>query len=158
MTDHAEFEALVRAHQGAVRAFLRRLTGEHARADELAQDTILKAFRVRATLGTVENTRAWLYRIAYRRYLDERRKTTRRDALASEPPPDRVAARGSLSLDIARAMDALPPERRSCALLHLAHGYSHADVADITGLPLGTVKSHVRRARSVLKEVLHDYG
>ena len=158
MTDHAEFEALVRIHQGAVRAFLRRLTGEHARADELAQDTFLKAFRVRATLGTVENTRAWLYRIAYRRYLDERRKTTRRDALASEPPPDRVAARGSLSLDIARAMDALPPERRACALLHLAHGYSHADVADITGLPLGTVKSHVRRARSVLKEVLHDYG
>lgn len=156
--DRAAFEPLVRAHQGAVRAFLRRLTGECARADELAQDTFLKAFRVRAQIAGVDNVRGWLLRIAYRRFLDDRRRDKRREALTPEPAPDRSPARGGVGLDIARAMDALPPERRACALLHFAMGHTHAEVAHITGLPLGTVKSHVARAKAVLKETLHEYG
>ena len=102
--------------------------------------------------------RSWLYRLAYRRFLDERRKTARRDALAPEPDTPIVAACGGTALDVARAMDALPPERRACALLVLALGHTHADAAAITGLPLGTVKSHVARAKSALRESLHEYG
>ena len=153
-----EFDALVRAHQGAVRAFLRRLTGEHARADDMAQDVFLRLHRRRDALGGVRNMRAWLYRLAYRRFLDERRKTARREALAPEPSAPIVAARGGAALDVARAMDALPPDRRACALLVLALGHSHAEAAGITGLSLGTVKSHVARAKAALRESLHEYG
>ena len=141
-----------------MRAFLRRLTREHARADDMAQDVFLLVHRKREPLARVENVRGWLFRLAYRRFLDERRKTARREALAPEPPEPVVGARGGTALDVARAMDALPPERRACALLVLAHGHTHAEAAAITALPLGTVKSHVARAKSALRESLHEYG
>ena len=150
------FEALLREHQGAVRAFLRRLL-PHARADELAQEVFLKAWQV--DFRRVENPRSFLYRMAYRRFLDDRRRDTRREELSAGAPTPDTAARPAhgARLDIARAVDALPPERRACALLCLALGHSHADAAAITGLPLGTVKSHVARARASLQDSLRAY-
>lgn len=153
------FDAIVRAHQGAVRTFLRRLTGNSALADELSQDIFLTAFRRRDRLSEVETLSAWLLRLAYRRFLDHQRRDRRRSTLneakpdADAPDPIHPGAR----IDIAAAMDALPPDRRACALLCLAQGHSHSDAAAITGLPLGTVKSHVARARSALQESLKDY-
>ena len=151
------FEPLVRAHQGAVRAFLRRLTGETGRADELAQDTFLRAYEIRDRLSQVRSVRSWLYKIAYRRFLDDRRKQVRRDALRPEIKPETSPSKPDLAMDIAKIMDRLPPERRACAMLSLALGHSHRDIVEITGLPLGTVKSHISRAKSVLQEGLYEY-
>ena len=124
----------------------------------MAQDVFLLVHRKRERLHSVSSPRPWLFRLAYRRFLDDRRKTTRREALAPEPTAPVIPARGGAALDVARAMDALPPERRACALLVLAHGHTHAETAGITGLPLGTVKSHVARAKTALRESLHEYG
>lgn len=154
-----DFDPIVRAHQGAVRTFLRRLCRNSALADELAQDTFLKAFRARDRLSSVEDVRAWLMRIAYRCFLDDyRRETRRRDLSDHKSAPDEtpVADTGT-QLDITEAMNALPPERRACAMLCLALGHSQADAAKITDLPLGTVKSHVTRAKTALRESLRAY-
>lgn len=153
------FDAIVRTHQGAVRTFLRRLTRNSALADELAQETFLTAFRKSETIDEIDNMRSWLLRLAYRQFLDVHRRDKRRQALSlgnidnDEAPTSHHGTR----LDIARAMDALPPERRACAMLCLALGHSHADAAQITGLPLGTVKSHVNRAKTALQTSLSAY-
>ncbi len=139
-----------------MRAFLRRLTVP-ARADELAQEVFLKAWRM--DFDRVESPRSFLYRMAYRRFLDDRKTKVRRERLsegARAPETESRPTHGA-RLDIARAMDALPPERRACALLCLALGHSHADAAAITGLPLGTVKSHIARARASLQDSLRAY-
>ena len=104
--------------------------------------------------------RGWLLRIAYRTFLDHHRRETRRRDLNhanAEPPVEASTAHHGTRIDIERAMNALPPERRACAMLCLALGHSHGDAADITGLPLGTVKSHVARAKSALQETLRAY-
>ncbi|MGJ8558702.1 MAG: RNA polymerase sigma factor [Litorimonas sp.] len=158
------FDPIVRAHQGAVRTFLRRLCRNSALADELAQETFLKAFRVADQLPNVENVKSWLLRIAYRRFLDHHRRETRRRDLrsldldgANSLPPEAPTSHHGTRLDIERAMNSLPPERRACAMLCLALGHSHADAAHITGLPLGTVKSHVSRAKTALQDLLRAY-
>lgn len=153
------FDPIVRAHQGAVRTFLRRLCRNSALADELAQEAFLKAFRSHDGLNTIDNIRGWLLRIAYRTFLDHnRRETRRRDLDHHQIPPDEMpVAHSGTRLDIERAMNALPPERRACAMLCLALGHSHGDAAQITGLPLGTVKSHVQRARTALRSELSAY-
>lgn len=155
----SDFDPIVRAHQGAVRTFLRRLCRNSALADELAQETFLKAFRVRNRLSEVEDIRAWLMRIAYRSFLDDyRRETRRRDLSDQKIVPDATPiADAGTKVDITEAMNALPPDRRACAMLCLALGHSHADAAKITDLPLGTVKSHVTRAKIALRESLRAY-
>ncbi|GLQ20651.1 hypothetical protein GCM10007854_16060 [Algimonas porphyrae] len=142
-----------------MRTFLRRLTRNSALADELAQETFLTAFRTGETIATIRNMRSWLLRLAYRQFLDShRRDKRRRDLAAGNAEPDEAGHNDhGTRLDIARAMDSLPPERRACAMLCLALGHSHGDAAQITGLPLGTVKSHVNRARTALQDRLSAY-
>ncbi|GHA87852.1 hypothetical protein GCM10009069_08500 [Algimonas arctica] len=110
-------------------------------------------------LPDVDNIRGWLLRIAYRRFLDHHRRETRRRDLGDTHalPPDAPTSHHGTRLDIERAMNTLPPERRACAMLCLALGHSHADAAHITGLPLGTVKSHVSRAKTALQDALRAY-
>lgn len=100
-----------------------------------------------------------MLRIAYRRFLDHHRRETRRRDLDSADAivPDTPVSHHGTRLDIERAMNSLPPERRACAMLCLALGHSHADAARITGLPLGTVKSHINRAKSALQDALSAY-
>ena len=153
------FDAFVRAHQGAVRAFLRRLTGEAALADDLAQDSFVRAHASRHRLRDPAAARSWLYRIAYRQFLDHRRTETRRRQLSETAPesPGASPPASGLRLDLDAAMAQLPPERRACLTLGLALGHSHREVADITGLPLGTVKSHIERGKRLLREALSPY-
>lgn len=149
----------MRAHQGAVRTFLRRLCRNSALADELAQEAFLKAYRADTPLDGIQDIRSWLLRIAYRCFVDDYRRETRRRDLAdrnAETEAPQTSPQG-MRLDIEQAMNALPPERRACAVLCLALGHSHGDAAKITGLPLGTVKSHVTRAKSTLQTQLSAY-
>lgn len=159
MTRADQFDPIVRTHQGAVRTFLRRLCRNSALADELAQEAFLKAFRASDPLHTIENVRSWLLRIAYRTFLDHhRRENRRRDLADTNADVDYLPSSSqSLRLDIEQAMNALPSERRACAMLCLALGHSHSDAATITGLPLGTVKSHVTRAKTALQNHLSAY-
>lgn len=166
--DHDSFEILVRDHQGAIRAFLRRLTGNRAIADELAQDTFLKAYHHQDTWPEIKSMRSWLYRVAYRLFLDAKRKNDRRGDIAEtgrafgdlddEAHSTGFTHTSSLAVDLAAAMNSLDPERRACVMLCLALGHSHRQAAQITGLPIGTVKSHVARARHHLQTRLEDYA
>ncbi len=107
--------------------------------------------------------RSWLLAIAYRSFLDHARKTKRRQALSQKYiVPDAasavVSAPAGHALDVERAMDSLSPECRAIILLCLLHGFTQAEAAKATGLPLGTIKSHIARGKAKLRTVLSDYA
>ena len=159
--DRHAFARLVRAHQSRVRLQLRRLTrGDAALADDLAQETFVQAwlhlndFRGDARLAT------WLHRIALTRFLQHVRRPQLpvewRDPdaeAASDPGYDPRAVEG-LGRDVERALLALSEIQR-LAVVHCFHlDLTHAEAAQVLGLPLGTLKSHLDRARTRLRELL----
>jgi RNA polymerase sigma-70 factor (ECF subfamily) len=154
--DTPAFARLVTLHQGAVRGFLRRLTGSHADADDLAQDTFVTAWMRLGAFRPGESFRAWLCGVAWRKWLARTRsegRRLRRERTAAEPDAD-GQPHLDRRLDAAAALAVLPPEQRAAVALCLAAEFSHAEAAAALGLPLGTVKSHVTRGRKRLLEVL----
>ena len=152
--DSAAFETLVRQRQSPLRGFLRRLTrGDHALADDLAQDTFLDAWRSIDRFRGESSFASWLARIAYRRYLMWARKRKLEpldedtEIATSDPPPD-------LRLDLEKAMTRLSLPERAALTLCYAQEYTNEEAADILEVPLGTLKSHVARGREKLRKLL----
>ena len=154
----AAFARIVARHQQAVRAFLRRLGGDAADADDLAQDAFVAAWRELDRFRGQSSVRSWLCGIAYRKRLSQRRSQQRagaRDAAFAEcEPQGEGTSDAGDRLDLARAMAELPIDQRAAVSLCLAADFSHAEAAAALNLPLGTVKSHVTRGRAKLLEVL----
>jgi RNA polymerase sigma factor (sigma-70 family) len=152
------FEALVRAHQSRVRQQLRRLTkGDHALADDLAQETFLLAWRHIGSFRGDARVATWLYRIAYNAFLAHRRSNPRHELLDDELKNGLASDSGDHNarrMDVERALAALPEAER-VALIHCFQlDLSHAEAADVLGWPLGTLKSHVARGKARLRERL----
>lgn len=150
------FGRLVHMHQQGLRAFLRRLTGNAADADDLAQDAFVFAWEHIARFDPSRPLRPWLFGIAWRKYRERKRSwlrlLKRESAVAAEdtgftPDP-------GLKLDLIKAAETLSVEQRAAVLLCLGAEFTHAEAAEALALPLGTVKSHVARGREKLAAVL----
>lgn len=154
--DQAAFGELVRRHQSRLRYSLRQLTGwNEALADDLAQETLVKAYRgLRQYQGGAKFS-TWLYRIACNELASYYRKQGNRP-LQPLPEEQQATQHGPSDLhrDLARAMLEFPVEQRVALHLHLEREYSHQEVADMTNMPLGTVKSHITRGKNRLREML----
>jgi len=150
--DAAAFSALVRAHEAGIRRFLRRLAGESG--DDLAQETFLTAWRLAGDYRGEGRYRAWLMRIAWTSFLGAHRAGHRRKAREADLPPPQPSSNPDLAIDLERVLAALGERERAAALLCFGEGCSHAEAAGIMGLPLGTLKSIVARARAALVEKL----
>ncbi|MGH6949874.1 MAG: RNA polymerase sigma factor [Vitreimonas sp.] len=157
--DMRAFGQLVDAHQAAVRAFLRRLVGAYADADDLAQETFARAWEVLDRYDGSSRLRTFICGVAFQYWRRARRAQSRRqareDAYAEladteTEPPRRAAQR----LALRRAMDDLPEDQRAVLALCLGQEFTHAEAAEALGLPLGTVKSHVTRGRARLQAAL----
>jgi len=153
--DAAAFAMLVREHQGRLRGFLRRMTrGDAALADDLAQEAFLEAWRKVATFRGDGTFAGWLYAIAYSRYLMEARKRKLEplgdtDELAIESEPARNA-----KLDLEKALARIHPAERAALTLCYALEFSHSEAAQVLGIPVGTLKSHVLRGREKMRTIL----
>ena len=151
------FNMLVDRHQQAVRTFLRRLLGNDADADDMAQETFLAAWVHARSFRGESSVRGWLCGIAWRKAKGAQRSWVRqrtRDTEHHERLPAAGAAAMEDRLAVRRALQALPFEQRAAVTLCLVCGFSNAETADILGAPLGTVKSHVLRGRErILKEI-----
>jgi RNA polymerase sigma-70 factor (ECF subfamily) len=153
--DVAAFAELVRLHQGKLRAFLRRMArGNHALADDLAQDSFLEAYRKIGQFRGEGTYASWLYQIGYSRYLMHARKH-KLEPLdeAFEPAHDAETALLA-KLDLEAALARIHPARRAALTLCFAEGYSHEEAANIMAIPLGTLKSHVARGREEVRAML----
>jgi RNA polymerase sigma-70 factor (ECF subfamily) len=160
--DPAAFQMLVERHQAAVRGFLRRLlTGDHGTADDLAQETFLAAYRKLGNLKAGASVLSWLHSIAYRQFLQHLRKHARQRVMA-EPPEHGHDPRAAVDAEYLapRLLAEVSPPERACLTLAYAAGMSHAEVSAVTGLPVGTVKSHISRGKQKLQDWLqrHDHS
>jgi RNA polymerase sigma factor (sigma-70 family) len=166
--DRGAFAELVRRHQSAIRSVLRRLTrGDLGLADDLAQECFLHAYLSLASFRGEAVFRTWLYRIACNLYFQHRRRAQAViDAGAQElqPPEDAEAtpefsarSAGDLAIDIGRAMGVLSDAEREAIVCCYFADLSHGEAATTLGLPLGTVKSHLLRARQKLRVALGDW-
>jgi len=152
----------VRRHQSAVRGLLRQLTrGDAALADDLAQETFLKAFKhIRSFRGEAKFS-TWLYRISYNCFREEARKRKELvgiDETQLEAEPDPSTVDPALRQDLMHALRLLPLHERSAVLLCCQNGLSHDEAARVLDIPLGTVKTNVLRGREKLKKTLAVWG
>ncbi|MCW8087195.1 sigma-70 family RNA polymerase sigma factor [Sabulicella glaciei] len=142
----------------ALRAYGRTLARSAAAADDLVQETILRALRAETQFEPGTELRAWLFTILRNVWLGQARKAGReRRALeAQRPEESRPASQGDrLELDeLARAMAELPLAQREALMLVGVQGMTTAQVAEVVGVAEGTIKARVSRARSALRAAL----
>jgi RNA polymerase sigma factor (sigma-70 family) len=155
------FGELVRRHGSGVRALLRRMGAQSAEADDVAQDAFLTAFeRIPEFRG--EGTFAgWVKKIAARHYLRRLQKERKLGTFAGEgSDDDTAAARGDAdaAIDLDEGLKSLGPAERLCVSMCFGAGLSHAEAAEALNLPLGTVKSHVKRGLEKLRARLAPSG
>jgi RNA polymerase sigma-70 factor, ECF subfamily len=136
-----------------------------ADAEDVAQETLLRAYRRFERLRDRTRFRAWLVRIAFRLAIDRARSSKRREVretLWSQPPPrpstEDLAASSEFQGHLDRAMDELPEKHRLVLLLAAMQGHSLEEVAEMLGLPVGTVKSRLFFARKQLAEKLRCHA
>ena len=154
--DAAAFETLVRRHQSKVRNWLRQLTRDWARADDLAQETFIRAWERAHTFAGKGKFASWLMKIAYNSYLQARRSETQRarflGVIAAGEDAEPAAAGGDEWPDVTRMLGVLSANERMTLVLCYAHGLSHSEAAEVLDMPLGTVKSHVQRGRAKIRD------
>ena len=159
--DRVAFARLVQRHQSMVRSVLRRLTkGDHGLADDLAQETFLLAWRNLPSFRFDARFSTWLYRIAFNAWLTQARK--RREVLFADedampgheeeaqdaPAPERI--------DLERALEALSDGERAAISACYYADLTHEEAADALGVPLGTLKTHILRAKVKLRARLGE--
>jgi RNA polymerase sigma-70 factor (ECF subfamily) len=159
--DRTAFTELVRRREGWLRALLRKLSGDPQLADDLAQETLLRAWQ---RLGRLREPRAfgvWLRRLAVNLFIDAQRlkqadfaEAGTLDELASTMPSPSEAAQSELDLEHTLAL--LSAAERLCIVLNLGEGMSHAEIEHATAIPLGTVKSHILRGTTKLRRLLGE--
>ena len=150
--DHAAYGELVARHQGRVRGWLRHLCGDHAEADDLAQEALVRAWTRLGDLKDTGRFAPWLMKIAYNEFLQSRRASDRRKRMMERFERDQKTLRHSApaeapesGLELQRVLAVLSDKERAAVVLNYAYGYSHGEVSELTGIPLGTVKSLIHR-------------
>lgn len=153
------FGRLVDAHQGAVRAFLRRLAGNAADADDLSQEAFARTWEVLDRYDGRSSLRTFICGVAFQYWRRARRAGARRQAREAayadlSDTETQSDPRTAQRLALRRAMEELPEHQRAALALCLGQDFTHAEAAEALNLPLGTVKSHINRGRARLQAAL----
>lgn len=155
--NRSAFELLFERHRREVFNFARRMIGERAAAEDACQETFLRLVTGAQGYRPEGRFRAWLFRIARNCCLQTLRRRhgpqVELDGVASvqESPPD-AADRIELERRLEAAIGRLPEAWREVFLMRYRHGLEYREIAEATGQPLGTVKTHIHRARTRLAE------
>jgi RNA polymerase sigma-70 factor (ECF subfamily) len=155
--DKAAGEQFVIEHYEAIFRFLRNLTGSKEDAEDLTQQTFLRAWEALPSFRGDSSLSTWLHSIAYREYthwLRSRREFVPLDEIVDMP--DEQANQNLEAVLLRWAIYRLDPEHREVFVLYYVQGFSVSEIAKIIGVPAGTVKSRLFFARQKLKELLSD--
>ena len=160
--DQHAFGELVRRHQSSVRGLLRQLTRtDLALADDLAQETFLRAYKKLASFRGEARFSTWLYRIAYNCFREDARRRKELVGVDDEQlqaEHDAQTVDAGLRHDLMYALNLLPLHERTAVVLCCQSGLSHDEAARVLEIPLGTVKTNVLRGREKLKRTLAAWG
>jgi RNA polymerase sigma-70 factor, ECF subfamily len=175
----SRFERLIGEHLDGLYRSARRLTRDQSAAEDLVQETMLKAWRSFHTFQEGTNIRAWLHRILMNAFFDAYRKRTREPelvdqedvgefylydkaregaALSQAGNPEMEVLDQILEVEVRQALESLPPQFRAAIMLADVEGFTYNEIAEILGIPIGTVMSRLSRGRHLLERRLWDYA
>ncbi|MEQ8272504.1 MAG: sigma-70 family RNA polymerase sigma factor [Deltaproteobacteria bacterium] len=176
-TDKSEFERLTLEHMDALYGAALRLTRSPKDAEDLVQDTFLKAFRFFDSFEKGTNIKAWLFKIQTNTFINKYRRKVKEREVAEAPPEDIVLDRfvssdqvralqdpegdffgRLLSDEVIEALDQVPVDFRMVVILADIQGFSYKEIAEIVGCPVGTVMSRLFRGRRILQKQLYGYA
>jgi RNA polymerase sigma-70 factor (ECF subfamily) len=157
----ALLERLYREHADRVYGLCLRMSGDAVRATELAQDVFVRAWEQLDRLRPDSDAGAWLWRLATNTVLNEMRGERRRVARVAPVAEPALLERAQLGtplpvrrLSLDAAMARLPERAREVFVLHDVEGFAHGEVAEMLGVAEGTVRAHLHRARTLMREAL----
>lgn len=177
--DRERFEAMVSDHLDGLFGASLRLTRNRTRAEDLLQETFLRAWRSFHTFRPGTNVRAWLYRILMNAYIDGYRKSEREPEVVDQEDvdefylyskvhesddyrragnPEEVLLSRLMDADVKGALEGLPESFRNVVILADIEDFSYKEIAEILGIPIGTVMSRLHRGRRQLQVKLWEYA
>ncbi|HSG96898.1 MAG TPA: RNA polymerase sigma factor [Woeseiaceae bacterium] len=169
----ATFEKLVQPHFERLWRLAFRLTGRRPEAEDLFQELLIKAYQKLDDLVAIEKPGPWLSRVMYNLFIDERRRFARQrmhtvdegflpdgglEGMAGDSDPVRDNERLDKLKQLDLALSQLSEEHRIIVMLHDTEGYKLEEIHELIGIPVGTVKSRLHRARARLREILTISG
>ena len=175
-TSQAEFAQLLRPHLRRLYRLAYRLTGSAADAEDLVQEVLVKVYECRDELTSIRALEPWLGRVLYNQFVDNARRYARqrlhtvsldapegnavgeRAVASRDPGPDKIASDGFDISKLNAALAQLSIDHRTVVLMHDSEGYKLEEIQIITGVPIGTLKSRLHRARARLREILTADG
>jgi RNA polymerase sigma-70 factor (ECF subfamily) len=170
-----DFEEEIIPHLDAMYNFALRLTSDPSDAEDLVQDTIVKAFRFFSSYEKGTNAKAWLFRILKNSYINNYRKqskqpnqvdydevstfyeTIRAERTDTSDLEDKMF-RDLIDDDISEALEQLPEDFRTVVLLCDVEGFTYEEIANMLDVPIGTIRSRLHRGRNLLKAELQEYA
>jgi RNA polymerase sigma-70 factor (ECF subfamily) len=179
MADQARFADLAMDHMGSLYTAALRMTRNPADAEDLVQETYLKAYRSFGTFQEGTNLKAWLYKILTNTFINSYRARKRRpeqseldevedlylyrrlgglEAAAAGRSAEEEVLDSFTDDEVKAALESLPETFRMAVLLADVEGFSYKEIADILDVPIGTVMSRLHRGRKALQKALHDFG
>ena len=179
MADQAQFADLAMEYMGSLYSAALRMTRNPADAEDLVQETYLKAYRAFGSFREGTNLKAWLYRILTNTFINSYRARKRRpeqtdiddvedlylyrrlgglEAVNAGRSAEEEVLEHFTEADVKAAVEALPEQFRMAVLLADVEGFSYKEIAEILDIPIGTVMSRLHRGRKALQKTLHDFG
>ncbi len=156
--DRDAFAELVRRRQSWMRNLMRRFSGDATQADDLSQQVFLQAWRKIRQLKDPTRFGGWLKQIAVNEWLQYlRRNDPLRGASDERDVPLATTDSRNVTIDLDGALSTLPGPVSACIVLSYYERMTHEEIAELTGIKLGTVKSHIRRGSERLREMLAAY-
>jgi len=170
-----DFEEEIIPHLDAMYNFALRLTSDPSDAEDLVQDTIVKAYRFFSSYEKGTNAKAWLFRILKNSYINNYRKkskqpnqvdydevstfyeTIRAERTDTSDLEDKMF-RDLIDDDISNALEELPEDFRTVVLLCDVEGFTYEEIANMLDVPIGTIRSRLHRGRNLLKAQLMEYA
>ncbi len=179
MADQATFASLAMEHMGSLYTAALRMTRNPSDAEDLVQETYLKAYRAFGTFQEGTNLKAWLYKILTNTFINSYRAKKRRpeqselddvedlylyrrlgglEAAAAGRSAEEEVLDHFTESDVKAAVESLPEQFRMAVLLADVEGFSYKEIAEILDVPIGTVMSRLHRGRKALQKALFDFG
>jgi RNA polymerase sigma-70 factor (ECF subfamily) len=179
MAEQAKFAELAMEHMGSLYTAALRMTRNPADAEDLVQETYLKAYRAFGSFQEGTNLKAWLYKILTNTFINSYRAKKRRpeqtelddvedlylyrrlgglEAAAAGRSAEEEVLEHFTESDVKSALESLPEQFRMAVLLADVEGFSYKEIAEILDVPIGTVMSRLHRGRKALQKALYEFG
>jgi len=171
--DEEAFALLYRRRQGGIYRFAAQMSGSDSIGDDVTQEVFIKVYNSLERYSSEYKFSTWLYRIAHNAAIDHlRRNSTNQQSLETEnaegtyqlqlesssPTPEQDRERSEWRTEIGTVVKCLPAAYRDLILLRHSRDLSYDEIAEVTGLPLGTVKNRLFRAREMMREIFIERG